>query len=126
MVGLPAFVLPLAQLVLYPALQPAPFVHALALWIAAAQTPAAQAAFSHQAESRGWRQSTELLDEPRVPSGHLASPTIPASRIGLFPSGLGAAPCGSLGSSPTPAGMPARLWGDVNASGLSTGLVASY
>ncbi len=41
MVGLPAFVLPLAQLVLHPALQLAPLVHALALWIAAAQTPAA-------------------------------------------------------------------------------------
>jgi hypothetical protein len=40
MVGLPAFVLPLAQLILYPALQPAPLVHAFALWIAAAQTTA--------------------------------------------------------------------------------------
>lgn len=85
MVGLPALVLPLAQLVLYPALQPAPLVHAHALRIAAAQTPAAQAAFSHQAESRCWRQSTELLDEPRVPSGRLASPTVPASRFAPLP-----------------------------------------
>jgi hypothetical protein len=38
MVGLPTLALLLAQLILDPAFQPAPLVHTLALWIAAAQT----------------------------------------------------------------------------------------
>ena len=49
----------------------------------------------------------------------------PPAALHLCLGGLGAAPCGSLGPSPTAVGMPARLCGDVDASVLSTGLAAS-